>query len=110
MSEDVANQKHYTKNEIEPIDYIVNVLTPEELRGYYWGNVIKYISRWKEKGGVEDLKKAQVYLGWWVELEAGIKCKELLITTSSVCLTPTKYTDTKIINSSIYWNINNDGE
>ena len=29
---------------------------------FYIGNVLKYISRWKEKGGVEDLKKARVYL------------------------------------------------
>ena len=35
------------------------------LRGYeatHTGNVIKYICRWKEKNGLEDLKKAQWYL------------------------------------------------
>ena len=34
---------------------------------YCLGNVIKYVSRWRKKGGAEDLKKAQVYLSWAVE-------------------------------------------
>jgi hypothetical protein len=29
--------------------------------------VIKYVSRWKEKGGVEDLRKAQHYLEKLIE-------------------------------------------
>lgn len=28
------------------------------------GNAVKYIWRWQEKGGLEDLEKAIVYLGW----------------------------------------------
>lgn len=30
--------------------------------GYHLGNVIKYVSRWERKGGLEDLKKARWYL------------------------------------------------
>ena len=30
--------------------------------GFCEGNIIKYVIRWKKKGGVEDLKKARVYL------------------------------------------------
>lgn len=30
-------------------------------------NVFKYMFRWKNKNGLEDLKKAQVYLGWLIE-------------------------------------------
>jgi hypothetical protein len=37
-------------------------MTPEEFEGYLRGNVIKYISRYPEKNGVEDLMKAQHYL------------------------------------------------
>lgn len=33
------------------------------------GNVIKYLLRAKKKNGLEDLKKAQVYLGWLIEGE-----------------------------------------
>lgn len=47
---------HYDKA-IQPWDYIsANKL------GYYEGNVIKYITRYKDKGGIDDLKKAQAYI------------------------------------------------
>ena len=38
------------------------LLTPDEVVGFYKGNVIKYLTRFKEKNGLEDLQKAQVYL------------------------------------------------
>ena len=38
------------------------LLTPDEVVGFYKGNVIKYLTRFKEKNGLEDLKKARVYL------------------------------------------------
>lgn len=34
---------------------------------YCQGNVQKYIWRWRHKNGVEDLKKASVYLNWLIE-------------------------------------------
>lgn len=37
--------------------------------GYMEGNVIKYVSRWRRKGGVEDLKKARHYLDLLIEME-----------------------------------------
>jgi hypothetical protein len=37
-------------------------MSEEAFKGYIWGNVIKYIARWEDKGGVEDLKKAHHYL------------------------------------------------
>ena len=42
-------------------------LTKEQFEGYCLGNVIKYISRYRFKGGIEDLKKADVYLKWAIE-------------------------------------------
>jgi len=55
---DVINSpSHYRHSGLETID----VIEDWEL-GYHEGNVIKYLSRWKKKGGVEDLKKAQWYL------------------------------------------------
>jgi len=42
---------------IEPIDYIV-----KNNLGYREGNVIKYVSRHKNKNGAEDIKKAIHYL------------------------------------------------
>lgn len=36
---------------------------------YFEGNIIKYVSRWRSKGGVEDLRKARHYLDKLIELE-----------------------------------------
>ena len=66
-----ANKKqvagsHYRDKEIQPWDYIyANNLC------YFTGNCVKYVSRWKEKGGVEDLRKAKHYLEKLIELEEG---------------------------------------
>jgi hypothetical protein len=54
---------HYTKQGIQTWDYIA----ANEI-GYFEGNVIKYVSRWKQKGGIEDLRKAQHYLSKLIEL------------------------------------------
>lgn len=52
-----THPKHYSGRKIEPIDFIeANNL------GFHEGNIIKYITRWKEKGGVEDLKKVEWYI------------------------------------------------
>ena len=60
----VNHPKHYkAKNGMEVID-VIEAFTAN-LNGYeatHAGNVIKYICRWKEKNGLEDLKKAQWYL------------------------------------------------
>jgi hypothetical protein len=54
---------HYAVKAIQPWDYIIaNNL------GYLEGNVVKYVSRWKDKGGIEDLKKAQHYLQKLIEV------------------------------------------
>jgi len=37
--------------------------------GFCEGNVIKYVSRWREKGGVEDLKKARQYIDFLIQSE-----------------------------------------
>lgn len=54
---------HYTGKAIQPWDYIIS----NEL-GYLEGNVIKYVSRWREKGGIEDLRKARHYLDKLIEV------------------------------------------
>ena len=54
---------HYAKNAIQPWDYIV-----KNNIGYLEGNVIKYISRWREKGGIEDLRKVIHYTEKLIEI------------------------------------------
>ena len=51
------NPNHYRVLKPEPIDVIIAWNLP-----YIEGNILKYLARWKNKGGVEDLKKAQWYL------------------------------------------------
>jgi hypothetical protein len=58
---DPINPDHY-KNAIETIDAIEASMTPEAFRGYLKGNVIKYVTRYEKKNGLEDLKKADWYL------------------------------------------------
>jgi hypothetical protein len=67
MMELVPNEKinhpaHYTAGSIEVIDYLQEKMTPEMFEGFCIGNALKYLSRYRYKGGVEDLKKAEWYL------------------------------------------------
>jgi Protein of unknwon function (DUF3310) len=55
---------HYKALSIQPVTYIHS-----NGIGFFEGNVIKYVTRWRAKGGVEDLKKARHYLDLLIELE-----------------------------------------
>ena len=57
---------HYKGKAIQPWDYIVG-----NNLGYLEGNIVKYVSRWKDKGGVDDLKKARHYLDKLIEVNNG---------------------------------------
>ena len=67
MNDNVNHPRHYADKKIEVIDYIKDTLTNEQYEGYCRANVIKYISRYDKKNGIEDLQKAQVYLQWLIE-------------------------------------------
>lgn len=66
--ESINSPKHYTKGGIEVIDVIKAKMSAEQFGGYLWGNVIKYTLRHEEKGGVEDLGKANWYLNKLIEV------------------------------------------
>ena len=51
---------------IQPVEYI-----HRNALGFCEGSVIKYVSRWRAKGGVEDLKKARHFIDLLIEMEAG---------------------------------------
>jgi phosphoribosyl 1,2-cyclic phosphodiesterase len=59
--------EHYKQFEIEPFDFI-----HKNGLGFAEGNVIKYVCRWREKDGIEDLKKAIRYIELLIEGEGGI--------------------------------------
>ena len=48
---------HYSRLGVEPIQFIES-----NQLGYHEGNVVKYISRWRNKNGLEDLNKAKWYI------------------------------------------------
>jgi hypothetical protein len=61
----VNHPKHYNKGKYEVIDIIESILESMELtpvEAMLTAQVVKYIARWKNKNGVEDLKKAEWYL------------------------------------------------
>lgn len=55
---------HYRKLKIQPIEYIL----ANEL-GFCEGSIVKYISRWRDKGGVDDLRKVKHFCDFLIESE-----------------------------------------
>ena len=63
-NDNVNHPSHYTSGGIECIDAIRASMSIEEFRGHLKGCAMKYLWRYQMKGGLEDLEKANVYLGW----------------------------------------------
>ena len=58
---------HYVTKAVQPWDAMQSWMTPEQFEGYLQGCAIKYVARYRDKGGVEDVKKAQHYLQRLIE-------------------------------------------
>lgn len=56
------NPAHYPKGGVECIEAIEASMTAEAFKGFLKGNCIKYLYRYENKNGIEDLKKAEWYL------------------------------------------------
>jgi hypothetical protein len=59
---------HYKELPIQPVQYIF-----ENGIGYFEGNVIKYVSRWRSKGGIADLEKAKHYIEMLIDFERSLE-------------------------------------
>lgn len=57
---------HYVKLAVQPAEYIM-----KNKLGFAEGNVIKYVSRWRDKGGIDDLRKARHYINLLIDIEVG---------------------------------------
>lgn len=57
---------HYKNLKIQPVEYIHANDIP-----FIEGSVIKYVTRWKAKGGIKDLEKAKHFIDLLIELETG---------------------------------------
>tara|TARA_R110000823_G_scaffold303408_1_gene424790 strand:- start:361 stop:606 length:246 start_codon:yes stop_codon:yes gene_type:complete len=55
---------HYKKMKIQPIDYIMANQMP-----FCEASVVKYVSRWRDKNGIEDLRKAKQLIDFIIEDE-----------------------------------------
>lgn len=76
FEEDLINKpSHYHKNEIDVNGYLEKHFPKEGgytvAEGFYIGNVIKYVSRYKNKNGLQDLEKAAANLQILIEFEKG---------------------------------------
>lgn len=59
---------HYKRLKIQPLEYaLANNL------GICEHAVIKYVSRWRDKGGADDLLKAKHYIELLLEFEGGVE-------------------------------------
>lgn len=67
--DNVNHPNHYRTGKTECIVAMEEMLSTEEFIGYLRGNIYKYTYRYKDKNGVEDLKKAQWYLNKLIEKE-----------------------------------------
>jgi hypothetical protein len=75
---DVVNSPpHYKSGGIEAIEGIEASMGPEAYAGYLKGNIMKYMWRYERKGKpVEDLKKAQWYLGRLIAAQEKVSSRD----------------------------------
>ena len=63
MGSKVNHPDHYNTGEVECIDAIQSCMAGlSGFEGFCTGNAIKYLWRWRHKGGKEDILKAAWYL------------------------------------------------
>lgn len=69
--EELENTTRYKTNSGKQLFDIFedDLLTYEQVTGFYLGNTIKYLKRYKQKNGIEDLKKVKVYIDQLIKLE-----------------------------------------
>lgn len=61
---------HYASKAVQPWEAMEAWMSSEQFAGFLRGNVIKYLARCDDKGGIEDLKKARHYLDKLIEFKA----------------------------------------
>lgn len=67
VADNVNHPAHYKAGGIETIDYLKAKLGKEGFEAFCVGNCIKYLSRYKHKNGLEDLKKSRWYVNALIE-------------------------------------------
>jgi hypothetical protein len=60
--------QHYLDKSVQPWAAMESWMTEEQFKGFMLGNVIKYVARFQDKGGRNDLEKAKHYLDKCIDL------------------------------------------
>lgn len=66
-TDNVNHPAHYTQGGVECIEAIEASMSTDAYLGYLKGNILKYVWRHEQKGGIESLRKAQWYLARLIE-------------------------------------------
>lgn len=67
---DFITPAHYVLEDgSDSMDLIAKILGQEQFKGFLRGNALKYLIRYEQKGGVDDLRKALDYIGRLASLE-----------------------------------------
>mgnify|MGYP003638209993 FL=1 len=64
----VKHPDHYNRGSIEVWDFIAD----HDLN-FFEGNIVKYITRWKTKNGLEDLLKVKEYVDKYIEVQKNLQ-------------------------------------
>ena len=71
---DSINPSHYKQVEVECIQAIKSAtINKQGLEAFCVGNVIKYLWRYENKGGLQDIEKAKWYLDRLIEIKENTK-------------------------------------
>ena len=64
--DNINKPSHYMLDGLDGVEVkdVIRSVLGDDIVSFYIGNVIKYVLRYKKKNGVEDLKKARLYLDW----------------------------------------------
>ena len=62
---------YYKKGKIEVTDFII-----DQQLSFIEGNIIKYVTRYKDKSGIQDLRKCRWYIDKLIETQMDIKLLE----------------------------------
>ena len=68
MSHNNISPSYYQKGKIEVTDFII-----DQQLSFIEGNIIKYIIRYKDKSGIQDLRKCKWYIEKLIELQMETK-------------------------------------
>ena len=71
MNNNNINPDYYKKGKIEVTDFII-----DQQLSFIEGNIIKYVTRYKDKSGIQDLRKCRWYIDKLIETQMDIKLLE----------------------------------